>query len=150
MARQREALVRQHVPATPFPKPQHTEHRTPVWYPEDMQAERWQLDGTALLAALRESQTQLNRDYHAHLELLSEVLARGLAATTGYAQPARLLVDLLRISRAEATRRIGHADAITPARRSPARHCHRRCRPPPTGCEPERSAPSASRPSAAP
>jgi uncharacterized protein DUF222 len=73
----------------------------------------WQLGDDELLAALVDGETALRRAYGHQLELLGELLARSLAQTQGYRSPAHLLQDLVRISRAEAQRRVAHAEAAT-------------------------------------
>ena len=75
--------------------------------------EVWRLGDEELLGALRDSQDRLNREYGDQLVLTAEVLARGLVDTTGYRNAARLRKDLLRLSQAEATRRLAHAEAVT-------------------------------------
>lgn len=78
-----------------------------------MEAPAWQLSGDALLARLRGTQDQLNEVYGVQLALLAELQVRGLVAETGYGSASRLVQDLLRISRGEATRRLAHATAVS-------------------------------------
>lgn len=73
----------------------------------------WQLSDDELLDVIRDGQDVLNRVYGEHLEALGELQARGLTQTKGYASDARLLQDLLRITRGEANRRLAHATAVT-------------------------------------
>src|SRR5215204_2952778 len=78
--------------------------------------ELWRSSDTALLTELRRTETQ-SRQLDAHrYALIGELTHRGTAAEAGYASPARLLMDLLLISRAEANRRITLAEALTPRR----------------------------------
>jgi|SRR5215470_540971 len=73
----------------------------------------WQLGDEQLLAALVDGEAALRRAYGHQLELLGELLTRNPAVVQGYRSPAHLLQDLLRIGRAEAQRRVAHAEAVT-------------------------------------
>jgi Domain of unknown function (DUF222) len=73
----------------------------------------WQLGDEELLAALVEGETALRRAYGQQLELVGELLTRNLVVVQGYRSPAQLLQDLLRVSRVEAQRRVGQAEAVT-------------------------------------
>jgi hypothetical protein len=73
----------------------------------------WQLGDEELFAALVDGEAALRRAYGRQLELLGELLARNLSAVKGYRSPVHLLRDLLRLSRAEAERRVTHAEAVT-------------------------------------
>jgi len=75
--------------------------------------EMWQLGDEELLAALVDGEATLRRAYGYQLELVGELLARNLTAVQGYRSPAHLLRDLVRLSRAEAERRVTHAEAVT-------------------------------------
>jgi len=78
--------------------------------------ELWRSSDTQLLTELRRTETQ-SRQLDAHrYALIGELSNRGIAAEAGYASPARLLMDLLLISRAEANRRITLAEALAPRR----------------------------------
>jgi Domain of unknown function (DUF222) len=76
--------------------------------------ELWQLDDEELLAALVDGETALRRAYAQQLELLGELLGRN--QVHGYRSVAHLLQDLVRVSRAEAQRRVAHAEAVTAVR----------------------------------
>ena len=76
--------------------------------------EVWQYGDAEILDELRVEQDRLNARYARVLALTAELLARGLAASTGYGSAARLLQDVQRIGKGEAARRIEHANAITP------------------------------------
>src|SRR5215470_2624189 len=73
----------------------------------------WQLGDEQLLAALVDGEAALRRAYGHQLELLGELLTRNPAVVQGYRSPAHLLQDLLRVGRAQAQRRIAHAEAVT-------------------------------------
>src|SRR5215470_8332809 len=75
--------------------------------------ELWQLGDEELLGALVDGETELRRTYGRQLTLLGELVTRDLVETHGYRSASRLLQDLLRISRAEANRRLAHADAVS-------------------------------------
>jgi uncharacterized protein DUF222 len=75
--------------------------------------ELWQLGDEELLAALVDGETALRRAYGHQLELVGELLTRNLTVVQEYRSPAHLLQDLLRVSRAEAQRRVAHAEAVT-------------------------------------
>lgn len=96
------------------------EHRFDNIVDVDEQVMR-QLGDEELLAELVEGETALRRSYASQLELLGELLARGVAQMQGYQSPARLLQELVRVSRAEAERRILHAEAVTAAQPGPSR-----------------------------
>ena len=55
----------------------------------------------------------MRREYAASLELLAELTTRDVAAEVGYSSLAAVLRDVLRISPAEARRRLSHATAVT-------------------------------------
>ena len=55
----------------------------------------------------------MRREYAASLELLAELDNRDVAAEVGYSSMAALMRDVLRISPAEARRRLSHATAVT-------------------------------------
>ncbi len=73
----------------------------------------WQRSGEELLRALTSHEEVARRHYAASLELIAELANRDVAAETGYPSLAELLRDTLRLSPAEARRRIGHASAVT-------------------------------------
>src|SRR5215813_5042443 len=73
----------------------------------------WQLGDEELLAALVDGEAALRRAYGHQLELVGELLTRNVVVVQGYRSPAHLLRDLLRVSRVEAQRRVGHAEAVT-------------------------------------
>src|SRR5215207_8106430 len=78
--------------------------------------ELWRSSDTALLTELRHAETQSRQLDARRYALIGELSNRGIATEAGYASPARLLMDLLLISRAEANRRIALAEALTPRR----------------------------------
>ncbi len=59
------------------------------------------------------SEERSRRGYATSLELIAELATRDAAAELGYAGLADLLRDVVRISLAEARRRIGHAEAVS-------------------------------------
>jgi Domain of unknown function (DUF222) len=73
----------------------------------------WQLGDEELLAALVEGETAFRRVYGSQLELVGELVARNVTVVRGYRSPVQLLQDLLRVSRVEAQRRVGQAEAVT-------------------------------------
>jgi Domain of unknown function (DUF222)/HNH endonuclease len=73
----------------------------------------WQLGDEELLAALVDGEAALRRAYGHQLELVGELVARDLARSQGYRSSVHLLRDLVRVSRAEAERRVVHAEAVT-------------------------------------
>ncbi len=73
----------------------------------------WQRSGEELLRALTSHEEVARRHYAASLELIAELANRYVAAEAGYPSLAELLRDTLRLSPAEARRRIGHASAVT-------------------------------------
>jgi hypothetical protein len=73
----------------------------------------WQLGDEELLAALVEGETAFRRVYGHQLELVGELVARNVTVVRGYRSPVQLLQDLLRVSRVEAQRRVGQAEAVT-------------------------------------
>jgi hypothetical protein len=73
----------------------------------------WQHDGTELVRALQDIESRMRRDYAAQLELIAELDTRNVAGEHGYPSLREFLRDVLRISRGEANRRIGHAHAVT-------------------------------------
>jgi hypothetical protein len=74
----------------------------------------WRHTDAELLDAIRRAQDALNAQYGLLLGLIGELLGRGVVQAKRYADPARLLQDLQRISRSEAVRRVDHAKAIGP------------------------------------
>jgi hypothetical protein len=78
-----------------------------------MGGEHWQRSGEELLRALAGHEERMRREYAASLELLAELTTRDVAAEVGYSSLAAVLRDVLRISPAEARRRLSHATAVT-------------------------------------
>lgn len=78
-----------------------------------MGRELWQRDDMELLHALRELEARMRRDYAQVLDLIAELDTRNTVVERGYSSLPGLLRDVLRISRAEASRRISHAHAVT-------------------------------------
>ena len=76
----------------------------------------WQSTDRELCDAITELETRMRRDYATLLTILGEADTRGLAKSCGYATLPHLLQDLVRVSAAEAKRRVEQALAITPAR----------------------------------
>lgn len=72
----------------------------------------WQRSGEELLCAAREVEMRMRRDYAVLLDLVAELGSRDIARQQGYPSLPELLREVLRISRAEAKRRIGHAKAV--------------------------------------
>jgi uncharacterized protein DUF222/HNH endonuclease len=72
----------------------------------------WQRSGEELLCAAREVETRMRHDYAVLLDLVAELDTRNVAEEQGYPSLPDLLRDVLRITRTEAKRRIGHAQAI--------------------------------------
>jgi hypothetical protein len=73
----------------------------------------WQHDSAELVRALQDIETRMRRDYATQLELIAELDTRNVATERGYPSLPEFLRDVLRISRGEATQRIGHAHAVT-------------------------------------
>ena len=73
----------------------------------------WQHSGEELLHALALSESRQRQEYATSLELIAELTTRNIAAEVGYSSLAEVLRDVLRISPAEARRRINHAEAVT-------------------------------------
>lgn len=78
-----------------------------------MGSSRWQRGVVELLHELREVESRMRRDYSTALELISELDIRDGARECGYPGLAQLLKDVLRVSTAEAKRRIQHANTVT-------------------------------------
>lgn len=78
-----------------------------------MGSSRWQRGVVELLHELREVESRMRREYSAALELISELDIRDGARECGYPGLTQLLKDVLRVSAAEAKRRIQHANAVT-------------------------------------
>ncbi|HEY3260315.1 MAG TPA: DUF222 domain-containing protein [Pseudonocardiaceae bacterium] len=74
-----------------------------------MGRELWQQDSAELVRVLHDLETRMRRDYAAQLELIAELDS----GERGYPSLREFLRDVLRISRSEANRRIGHAHATT-------------------------------------
>jgi hypothetical protein len=72
----------------------------------------WQRSGEELLCAARAIETRMRRDYALLLDVVSELDTRKVAQEQGYPSLPALLGDVLRITRTEANRRIGHAQAL--------------------------------------
>jgi hypothetical protein len=72
----------------------------------------WQCSGEELLCAARAIETRMRREYALLLDVVSELDAREIAREQGYPSLPALLGDVLRITRTEANRRIGHAQAL--------------------------------------
>jgi Domain of unknown function (DUF222)/HNH endonuclease len=72
----------------------------------------WQCSGEELLCAARAIETRMRREYALLLDLVSELDTRKIAREQGYPSLPALLGDVLRITRTEANRRIGHAQAL--------------------------------------
>jgi Domain of unknown function (DUF222)/HNH endonuclease len=72
----------------------------------------WQRSGEELLCAARAIETRMRREYADLLDLVAELNVRNVAQEQGYPSLPELLRDVLRITRAEAKRRIGHAQAV--------------------------------------
>ncbi len=74
--------------------------------------DHWQRSGEDLLRALTVSEELVRREYAASLAVIAELDNRTVAAELGYPGLAELLRDTLRITLAEARRRISHAEAL--------------------------------------
>jgi hypothetical protein len=81
-----------------------------------MSEQLWRCGDEELLAELSRAEGALRRSYGRVLELVGEVEGRKLGAAKGYRSSAQMLQDVLRISRAEARRRLAHAEAVTAVR----------------------------------
>jgi len=83
---------------------------------QDLATPLWQCSGEELLCAAREIETRMRRDYAVLLDLVAELDSRNVAQEQGYPGLPELLRDVLRITRAEAKRRIGHVQALLDVR----------------------------------
>jgi Domain of unknown function (DUF222) len=77
-----------------------------------VRGELWQRSADELLCIAREVETRMRRDYAVMLDLVAELDTRNTAQELGYPCLPDLLRDALRITRSEAKRRIGHAEAV--------------------------------------
>ncbi|MET0131980.1 MAG: DUF222 domain-containing protein [Kibdelosporangium sp.] len=72
----------------------------------------WQVSDTDLVESLVASELEARRRHSAMLDILSELDRRCAATKLGYSNTTALLMHVLRISRAEANQRLGHAEKL--------------------------------------
>jgi hypothetical protein len=82
-----------------------------------VEQDRRQAEADELLNELRTAEADLRRSYFRMLEVVAELDAERVAASTGFGTTARLLAGVLNLSKAEARTRAEHTEALT-ARRS--------------------------------
>ncbi len=82
-----------------------------------VEQDRQHVQADSLLDALRVAEANLRQSYFRMLEVVAELDADKVAASTGFGTTARLLAGVLNLSKAEARTRAEHAEVLT-ARRS--------------------------------
>jgi hypothetical protein len=88
---------------------------------------------------LRAAEADLRRSYARVLQVTAELDQEKAGAAAGFGTTARLLAEVLNLSRSEARARVEHAELLTPRRSLTGEVLPPRCRPPRPSSPPARS-----------
>jgi hypothetical protein len=85
----------------------------------DTATELWQISDVELVEALRAAEVLIRQAHSGMLDILAEVVNRGVATKLGYSNTSALLMSAVRISRREARQREAQVEDLRPGPRQP-------------------------------